>query len=36
MVYAEATTVLPLIASYCYHKGFWKNRKKFEWTKMYG
>jgi deoxyhypusine synthase len=36
MVYAEATTVLPLIASYAYHKGFWKNRKKFEWTKMYG
>jgi deoxyhypusine synthase len=35
MVYAEATTVLPLIASYAYHKGFWKNRKKFEWTKMY-
>jgi len=25
MVYAEATTVLPLIASYIYHKGDWKN-----------
>jgi deoxyhypusine synthase len=34
MVYAEATSVLPLIASYVYHKGDWKNRKKYEWTKM--
>jgi deoxyhypusine synthase len=35
MVYAEATSVLPLIASYAYHKGDWKKRKKFEWTKLY-
>lgn len=28
MVYAEATTVLPLIASYVYHKGDWKNREQ--------
>jgi deoxyhypusine synthase len=34
MVYAEATSVLPLIASYVYHQGDWKNRKKYEWTKM--
>jgi deoxyhypusine synthase len=34
MVYAEATSVLPLIASFVYHKGDWKNRKKYEWTKM--
>ena len=34
MVYAEATSVLPLIASYVYHKGDWKNRTKYEWTKM--
>ncbi len=27
MVYAEATTVIPLIASYAYHKGTWKKRK---------
>ena len=27
MVYAEATSVLPLIASYVYHKGDWKKRK---------
>ncbi len=34
MVYAEATSVLPLIASYVYHKGDWKKRKKYEWAKM--
>ncbi len=34
MVYAEATSVLPLIASFVYHKGDWKRRKKYEWTKM--
>lgn len=33
MVYAEATSVLPLIASYAYHKGNWKGRKKHEFTK---
>jgi deoxyhypusine synthase len=27
MVYAEATTAVPLIAGYAYHKGNWKNRK---------
>jgi len=35
MVYAEATTVVPLIASYLYHKGDWSKRKKYEWTKLY-
>jgi deoxyhypusine synthase len=34
MVYAEATSVLPLIASYVYHQGDWKGRKKYEWAKM--
>lgn len=34
MVYAEATSVLPLIASYAYHKGLWKTRQRFEWAKM--
>lgn len=29
MVYAEATTALPLLASYAYHKGNWKKRKKW-------
>ncbi len=27
MVYAEATSVLPLLASYAYHQGNWKNRQ---------
>jgi deoxyhypusine synthase len=35
MVYAEATTVVPLIASYAYHQGDWKNRKKYEWAKLF-
>jgi deoxyhypusine synthase len=35
MVYAEATSVLPLIASYVFHKGDWKKRKKYEWAKIY-
>ncbi|MDO8634494.1 MAG: deoxyhypusine synthase [archaeon] len=34
MVYAEATSVLPLIASYVYHSGAWKNRSPREFTKM--
>jgi deoxyhypusine synthase len=34
MVYAEATSVLPLIVSYAYHKGDWKKRKKWAWTKL--
>ncbi len=36
MVYAEATSVLPLIASYAYHKGGWKGRKKHSFAKMLG
>jgi deoxyhypusine synthase len=35
MVYAEATTVVPLIFSYLYHNTNWKKRKKFEWTKLF-
>jgi deoxyhypusine synthase len=35
MVYAEATSVLPLIISYAYHRGDWKNREKFRWSKLY-
>ncbi|PKN04537.1 MAG: deoxyhypusine synthase, partial [Deltaproteobacteria bacterium HGW-Deltaproteobacteria-9] len=35
MVYAEATTVLPLLASYAYHKGSWKTRKKWELAKIF-
>jgi len=28
MVYAEATLAFPLLASYAYHKGSWKNRQR--------
>jgi len=35
MVYAEATTALPLLASYAYHKGNWKKRKKWELAKIF-
>ncbi len=35
MVYAEATTVLPLIASHLYHKGDWKKRNFKEWSKIF-
>lgn len=35
MVYAEATSVLPLIVSYVYHKGDWKKRDKREWAKLF-
>jgi deoxyhypusine synthase len=35
MVYAEATNVLPLIISYVYHKGNWKNREKRQWSKIF-
>jgi deoxyhypusine synthase len=35
MVYAEATTVVPLIFSYLYHNANWKKRKKYEWTKIF-
>jgi deoxyhypusine synthase len=35
MVYAEATSVLPLIVSYVYHKGTWKNRPLKNWSKLF-
>jgi len=35
MVYAEATSVLPLIASYAYHRGNWKNRESRKWNKLF-
>ncbi len=34
MVYAEATIALPLIGSYAYHKGNWKNRAARTYTKL--
>ena len=36
MVFAEATSVLPLIASDAYHKGNWKNRTKKKISKIFG
>lgn len=35
MVYAEATTVLPLIVSHAFHKGYWKDRPRYEWAKLF-
>ncbi|OFX34973.1 MAG: deoxyhypusine synthase [Bacteroidetes bacterium GWA2_32_17] len=35
MVYAEATTVIPLIASYIYHSGVCKKRKAREFSKIF-
>jgi deoxyhypusine synthase len=35
MVYAEATTVLPLIVSYIYHSRVWEKRTKREWNKLF-
>lgn len=35
MVYAEATTVLPLITSYAYNKGLWKKRKMRRWNDIF-
>ena len=35
MVYAEATSVLPLITSYAYHKGNWKNRAQRQWSRLF-
>jgi deoxyhypusine synthase len=35
MVYAEATMALPLLASYAWHKGSWKKRKKWRFARIY-
>jgi deoxyhypusine synthase len=35
MVYAEATSVLPLLASYAYHRGKWKGRKPRQFSKLF-
>ena len=36
MVFAEATSVLPLIASDAYHRGEWKNRTRKNFNKIFG
>lgn len=35
MVYAEATTVIPLIVSYLYHSGCWKSRAPRKWNELF-
>ena len=35
MVYAEATSVLPLLASDAYHRGYWKKRAKRRYAKLF-
>jgi len=35
MVYSEATIALPLLASYAYHKGSWKKRKKWRLARLF-
>ncbi len=35
MVYAEATSVLPLLASDAYHRGFWKDRPRRHFNKLF-
>ena len=36
MVFAEATSVLPLIASDAYHQGFWRQRSRKNFSKIFG
>jgi len=36
MVFAEATSVLPLIASDAYHRGEWKSRNRKNFSKIFG
>ncbi len=35
MVFAEATTVMPLIGSYVYHNGNWKERQPKRWNRIF-
>ena len=35
MVYAEASSVMPLLASDAYHRGYWKNRKPKQYAKLF-
>ena len=36
MVFAEATSILPLIASDAYHRNFWKQRQRKNFSKIFG
>ena len=35
MVFAEAGSVMPLLASDAYHRGFWKKRARRNWAKLF-
>jgi deoxyhypusine synthase len=35
MVFAEATSVAPLIVSDAWHRGHWKSRPKHRWAKLF-
>ena len=35
MVFAEATSVIPLLASDAYHQGFWKDRERKRFSKLF-
>jgi deoxyhypusine synthase len=35
MVFAEAGSVMPLLASDAYHRGYWKTRDKRAWAKLF-
>jgi deoxyhypusine synthase len=35
MVFAEGTTVIPLIASDAYHRGHWRARERRNWQKLF-
>jgi deoxyhypusine synthase len=35
MVFAEATSVMPLLASDAYHRGLWKDRTKRRFAKLF-
>ena len=35
MVYAEATSVLPLIGSYVYHMHNWESRAQRKWSRIF-
>lgn len=36
MVFGEATSFIPLIASDAYHRGHWKERPQRRWSRMFG
>ena len=35
MVFAEASSIVPLIVSYLYHQKGWRKRKRREWSKLF-